>query len=103
MIVAGPDILAELGINARILNNVLVIDSRGCRISVSARQFQSFTFPGLNCFEARLITRGEGEIIINRSIIVPVRDASVEDVACIHGRLTSMAMASPAPANAVVA
>ena len=104
MIVAGPDILAELGINARILNNVLVIDSRGCRISVSARQFQSFTFPGLNCFEARLITRGEGEIIINRSIIVPIRDASGEDVACPYDRLTTMVIAPPpCAANAVVA
>jgi hypothetical protein len=96
MIVAGPDILAELGINARILNNVLVIDSRGCRISVSARQFQSFTFPGLNCFEARLITRGEGEIIINRSIIVPIGNASAEKISCHH----DLVIAAPPPSAA---
>jgi hypothetical protein len=95
MIVAGPEILAELSINAAIVNNVLVIVSRGSRISVSARRFQSFTFPGLNCFEARLLTRGEGEIIINRSIIVPIRNAG-EDVSCHH----DLVIAAAPPATA---
>jgi hypothetical protein len=75
MIVAGPEILAELGLNAAIVNNVLVIVGRGCRLRVSARRFQSVAFPGLGCIEARLIRRGEGEVIINRTVIVPIRGA----------------------------
>jgi hypothetical protein len=78
MIVTGPEILAELGIKAGIVNNVLVIFYRGCWLMVSARQFRSFDFPGHSCVEARLIARSEGEIIINRSIIVPIGNASAD-------------------------
>jgi hypothetical protein len=80
MIVAGPEILAELEISAAIINNVLVIVGRGSQTTVANRQFHSIGFPGLSSFEAHLITRGEGEIIINKSIIVPILRACTEDL-----------------------
>jgi hypothetical protein len=80
MIISSPEILAQLGIDAAIMDNVLVIRGHGCRETVSTRRFHSFTFPGVSSFEARLITRGEGEIIINNSIIVPILGAATEDV-----------------------
>jgi hypothetical protein len=95
MIVAGPEILIELGITAAIVNNVLEIGAHGSRLTVSGRRFQSFTFPDLSSFEARLMTRGEGEIIINRSIIVPIGNASAEKVACHHDRVRPIAATPP--------
>jgi hypothetical protein len=72
MVVAGPEILAELGLNAAIVNNVLVIVGRGRRLKISARRFYPVAFPGLRRVEARLLKRGQGEVIINRTVIVPI-------------------------------
>src|SRR4051812_41606588 len=93
MIVAGPEILTELGITAAIVNNVLEVVAHGSRLTVSGRRFQSFTFPDLSSFEARLTTRGGGEVIINRSIIVPIREACAEDVSYLGDPFTQMAIA----------
>jgi hypothetical protein len=102
MIVAGPEILIELGITAEIVNNVLEIGAHGSRLTVSGRRFQSFTFPDISSFEARLMTRGEGEIIINRSIMVPIRNTYGEAVSVSmtdsrggHGRVTSPIETNP--------
>jgi hypothetical protein len=80
MIVSSPEILAQLGIDAAMIDNVLVIRGRGFRETVSTQRFHSFIFPGVSSFEARLITRGEGEIIINNSIIVPILSTCAENV-----------------------
>jgi hypothetical protein len=80
MIVSSPEILAQLGIDAAMIDNVLVIRGHGCRETVSTQRFHSFIFPGVSSFEARLITRVEGEIIINNSIIVPILSTCAENV-----------------------
>jgi hypothetical protein len=80
MIVSSPEILAQLGIDAAMIDNVLVIRGHGCRETVCTQRFHSFIFPGVSSFEARLITRGEGEIIINNSIIVPIISTWAENV-----------------------
>src|SRR5947209_11921753 len=72
MIIAGPDTLTQLGLAAAIKNSVLVIVGRGCRFSVSKRRFHPVSFPGLDGVEARLVRFGEGEIVINKTVLIPV-------------------------------
>jgi hypothetical protein len=72
LIVAGPAILAELGLNAGIQHNVLVIVGRGRQARVSTRGFQPLTFPGLRGIEARLVKMGEGEIVVNKTVLIPI-------------------------------
>ena len=70
MIIAAPDTLTQLGLAAAIKNNVLVIVGRGCRLSVSKRRFYPVSFPGLDGVEARLVRFGEGEIVINKTVLI---------------------------------
>jgi hypothetical protein len=74
MIIAGPDTLTQLGLAAAIKNSVLVIVGRGCRLSVSKRRFHPVSFPGLDGVEARLVRFGEGEIVINKTVLIPISD-----------------------------
>ena len=92
MIVSSPEILAQLGIDAAIIDGMLVIHGHGNRETISTRRFHSFTFPGVNSFEARLITQGEGEIIINSSIIVPIISAVNEKVLSHHDQVATIAV-----------
>jgi hypothetical protein len=72
LIVAGPTILADLGLNAAIQHNVLVIVGRGGQVEISSRRFQPLAFPGLRGLEARLVKLGEGEIIVNKTVLIPI-------------------------------
>jgi hypothetical protein len=72
LIVAGPAILAELGLTAVIQHNALVIGGRGGQVKVSTRRFERLAFPGLHGLEARLVKLGEGEIIVNKTVLIPV-------------------------------
>jgi hypothetical protein len=102
MIVSSPEILGQLGIDAAVIDNVLVIRGHGCRETVSTRRFHYFTFPGVSSFEARLITQGEGEIIINNSIIVPILSASAEKVAPHHEQVATITIPPSAYANVAI-
>ena len=74
LIITGPDTLTQLGLAAAINNNVLVIVGRGCRLNVSKRRFHPVSFPGLDGVEARLVRFGEGEIVINKTVLIPIFD-----------------------------
>jgi len=69
-----PRTKTQLGLTAAIKNNVLVIVGRGCRLSVSKRRFHPVSFPGLDGAEARLVRFGQGEIIINKTVLIPIWD-----------------------------
>jgi hypothetical protein len=72
LIVAGPAILAELGLTAAIQHNALVIGGHGGQVKISTRRFQPLAFPGLQGLEARLVKLGEGEIIVNKTVLIPI-------------------------------
>jgi hypothetical protein len=72
LIVAGPDTLTQLGLTAAVKNNILVIVGHGCRLTISTRRFRPISFPDLDGVEARLVSLGQAEIVINKAVLIPI-------------------------------